>query len=88
MEFEWDAANVGHIAGHGVSPDECEQAYENGPLVIEHQLRRDERRQLCLGKTLEGRLLTFVVTERQGKIRFITAYPMHHGQRRIYRGEP
>jgi CRISPR/Cas system CMR subunit Cmr6 (Cas7 group RAMP superfamily) len=56
--------------------------------VIEHQLRRNERRQLCLGETLKGRLLTFGVTERQGKIRFITAYPMHHGQRRIYRGEP
>ena len=86
-EFEWDAANIDHIARHGVAPDECEQAYRNGPLVIEHQLRRDERRRLCLGETLEGRLLTFVVTERQGKIRFITAYPMHHGQRRIYRGE-
>ncbi len=31
--------------------------------------------------------LTLVVTERNGKIRFVTAYPMHPKQREIYRGE-
>jgi uncharacterized DUF497 family protein len=87
MEFEWDAANTGHIARHGVSPEECEQAYRNGPMVIEHQRRRHERRRLCLGETNKGRLLTFVVTERKGKIRIVTAYPMHPRQREIYRGE-
>jgi uncharacterized protein len=87
MEFDWDEANVDHIAQHGVSPEECEQAYLNGPLVIEHQLRSDEHRRLCLGETSAGRLLTFVITERHGKIRFVTAHPMHHKQREIYREE-
>lgn len=87
MIFDWDAANVEHIARHGVTSEECEEAYRNGPMVIEHQRRKHERRRLCLGETNRGRLLTFVVIERKGKIRFITAYPMHASQRRIYRGE-
>ena len=44
-------------------------------------------RRLCLGETNAGRLLAFVVMERKGKLRFITAYPMHPKQREIYRGE-
>jgi len=35
----------------------------------------------------KGRLLTFVVTKRQGKVRFVTAHPMHNKQREIYREE-
>ncbi|MBI3470788.1 MAG: BrnT family toxin [Candidatus Solibacter usitatus] len=87
MIFDWDAANVEHIARHGVTPEECEEAYRNGPMVIERQTRKRERRRLCLGETRTGRLLTLVITERVGKIRFVTAYPMHPKQREIYRGE-
>ena len=54
---------------------------------IEHQKRKDEHRRLCLGETGSGKLLTFVVTERRGKVPFVTAYPMHPKQREIYRGE-
>src|SRR5674476_766229 len=31
MEFDWDAANVAHIARHGITPEECEEAYWNAP---------------------------------------------------------
>ena len=67
MVFDWDAANVEHIARHRITPDECEEAYRNGPMVIERQRRKHERRRLCLGETNRGRLLTFVVIERTGK---------------------
>jgi uncharacterized DUF497 family protein len=77
----------GHIAQHGVTSQECEEAYRNGPMVIEHQRRKRERRRLCLGETDNGRLLAFVVTDRNGRIRFVTAYPMDRQQREIYRGE-
>lgn len=87
MEFDWDMANVEHIAKHGISPEECEQAYLNGPVIIRPQMRKGETRQLCLGQTSRGRLLTFVIMERQGRIRFVTAHPMHHKQREIYREE-
>jgi uncharacterized DUF497 family protein len=87
MEFDWDAANREHIARHGVTIKECEEACRNGPMVIEHQRRRRERRRLCLGETNHGRLPTFVVTERKGKVRFVAACPMHPSQREIFRGE-
>jgi uncharacterized DUF497 family protein len=56
-------------------------------MVIEVQERKSERRRLCLGETNAARLLTFVITERSDKIRFVTAHPMHAKQREIYRGE-
>jgi hypothetical protein len=56
-------------------------------MAIERQRRRHERRRLCLGETSRGRLLTFVVIDRMGKVRFVIAYPMPAAQRRIYRGE-
>ncbi len=87
MGFDWDRANVAHIARHGITPEECEEAYRNGPMVIQLQERGREVRRLCLGETDAARLLTFVVTERQGKVRFVTAHPMHAKQRNIYRGE-
>jgi uncharacterized protein len=87
MIFDWDAANVEHVARHGVTSTECEEAYCNGPLVIKHQRRKGERRRLCLGETNNGRLLAFVLTERRGKLRFVTAYPMSPQMREIYRGE-
>jgi len=87
MVFDWGRGDVKHIAEHGITPEECEEAYKNGPMVIQHQRRRHERRRLCLGESNRGRLLTFVVIERAGKIRFVTAYPMHISQRRIYRRE-
>jgi uncharacterized DUF497 family protein len=42
---------------------------------------------LCLGETNAATLLTFVITERNDKIRFVTARLMHTKQREIYRGE-
>jgi len=87
MTFNWDESNVAHIAQHGISPEECEETYQNGPVVIEHQLRSREKRMLCLGETRAGRLSTLVVTDRRGRVRIITAHPMHAKQRRIYRGE-
>src|ERR1035437_3747438 len=31
MEFDLDAGNVAHIARHGITPEECEEAYWNAP---------------------------------------------------------
>ncbi len=78
---------MAHIERHRITPEECEEAYRNGPMVIEHQRQNRERRRLCLGETNAGRLVTFAVTERKGKIRFFTAHPMHASQWEIYRGE-
>jgi hypothetical protein len=49
LSFHWDAGNVEHIARHRIIPDEYEEAYRNGLMVIERQKRKHERRRLCLG---------------------------------------
>ncbi len=73
--FEWDDANTGHIARHGVTPQEVEQAFANSPLaVLAAQRRGGEERVLCAGLTDAGRALQFVYTVRRGRIRVITAH--------------
>ena len=54
--FAWDDENLEHIAGHGVSADEVEEAITGNPLVI----RGREDRYLAYGKTADGRLLLVV----------------------------
>lgn len=74
-KFDWDEANTGHIARHGVTPQEVEQAFANDPLaVLATQKRSGEERVLCAGLTDAGRPLQFVYTIRGGKIRVITAH--------------
>jgi len=31
MDFDWDDANRGHIAAHGITPEEAEQVVQNIP---------------------------------------------------------
>ncbi len=73
--FDGDDANAGHIARHGVTPEEVEQAFANRPLaVLAAQKRRGEERVLWAGLTDAGRALQFVYTVRRGRIRVITAH--------------
>ncbi len=74
VKFDWNDANVGHIAKHGVTPDEVEQAFANHPLALAVQKRGGETRTLCAGRTDTGRVLQFVYTLRRGKVRVITAH--------------
>jgi hypothetical protein len=76
MEFYWDAANLQHIARHGIDPKEDEEAV----LIEPHE---SEERVLCFGRTKSGRLLTVLYTERRGKIRVVTAYEMTKPQRKM-----
>lgn len=73
--FDWDDANTSHIARHGVTPEEVEQALANSPLVVLAVQKHDkEERVLCAGITNAGRALQFVYTLRVGRIRVITAH--------------
>lgn len=74
-KFDWDDANTGHIARHGVTPEEVAQAFANHPLVVlAAQKRRGEERVLSAGLTDAGRALQFVYTLQRGRIRVITAH--------------
>ena len=84
MEFDWDDHNVKHIARHGITAQEAEEAILIEPLETDVQLHESEERVLCFGRSRSGRLLTILYAERRGKIRVVTAYEMTNQQQRIY----
>ena len=84
-EFEWDEGNADHIALHGVTTAEAEDA-----LLDTHRLGagarnvRGERRHAMLGCTADGRLLYVVFTLRGRAIRVVTARNATPPERRRY----
>lgn len=83
--FAWDDANRSHLARHGVDPEEAEQVHANQPYEIEQTTVGGEPRLLALGETDEGRVLFLVTTEREGRVRPVTAWPAKKKHRETYR---
>lgn len=72
--FEWDDANIGHIAEHGIAPDETEDALADpNRRTVPSYSPPAEIREAILGATGSGRLLFVVFTFRQTLIRVVTA---------------
>jgi uncharacterized DUF497 family protein len=74
FRFDWDEANLQHIALHSVSPEEAEQVllgspFELGTYEIDGEDRLEE-----VGCTSKGRILKVVTIIRSGRIRVATAY--------------
>lgn len=44
MEFDWDAANIGHVAVHDVTPDGAEEAVLKAAIALDVRLRNGEER--------------------------------------------
>ena len=57
QEFNWDDANVGHLARHGVSPFEAEEAVLDPHAILLEIRTRDEERVKAVGATSSGRIL-------------------------------
>jgi uncharacterized DUF497 family protein len=74
IEFEWDEANVGHVARHSVLPEEAEQVVLNDPIDLGPEFVEGEERYLNLGTTAKGRILLVVTTWREERIRVVTAF--------------
>lgn len=64
IEFDWDRANIGHVARHGILPAEAEQVILNDPLDLGMEIVEGEERYLNVGATLQGRVLLVVTTWR------------------------
>ena len=62
----------------------AEEAARIEPLEADVQRHESEERVLCFGRTKSGRLLTVLHTERNDKIRVVTAYGMTGEQQRLY----
>jgi uncharacterized protein len=77
LSFEWDGANLSHIAKHDVTQQEAEQVVLGEPLDTELQIadgRDAEERLLQIGETAKGRILQLLTTWRDGKVRVISAW--------------
>jgi len=83
--FDWDDANHGHIARHGVAPSEAEQIVLGTSLPLESDERSGEIRHTELGETTEGRLLLVVWTWRRRRIRVVTAFPANRKWRALWK---
>ena len=84
--FDWDSANVAHIARHGIEPEEVEEALlDPGRIGASAYTLGDERRSAYIAATDEERILVIVVTRRRLRIRLITARDATDRERRRYR---
>jgi uncharacterized DUF497 family protein len=82
--FEWDRNNLRKIRAHRIKREETEEALLNDPIPVYEQEVEGERRFVYYGETNAGRLLAVIVTERNDRIRVVTAYDLDAGQRRDY----
>ena len=72
--FEWDEANIRHIAEHNVSVEEVEYVLSQPTLDLGYNVWRGEERFAEAGATVLGRILQVVTTERANRTRVVTAY--------------
>jgi uncharacterized protein len=83
--FDWDDANVAHIARHGVMPEDVESIVLGASVPLAVDERAGEERHTDLGETAEGRLLLVVWTWRRQRIRVVTAFPANRRWRALWR---
>jgi hypothetical protein len=80
-EFAWDDSIIDHIAEHGISPQEVEEAAYYSPLIF----RGRQNRHYVLGRTVFGRYLMIVIEYLgQGRAKVITARDMDKRERRRF----
>jgi uncharacterized DUF497 family protein len=84
LTFEWDHANLAHIARHKITAAEAEQVLQNDPLDLEVQDADGELRFTQVGETRAGRILLVVVTLRGSALRVVTAWDAPSAIKRNY----
>ena len=82
--FDWDAANVGHILRHDVTPIEVEEVASGKHVIIPATATHGDNRWKLLGKSATGRYLVVVFPVRRKRFRTVTAYAMNVAERRKY----
>ena len=74
IEFDWDDANIGHLARHRVTPEEAEEVILREPVDLGMKIIEAEERYFNLGSTQRGRILLVVTTWRENRVRVVTAF--------------
>lgn len=76
MEFEWDdSKNARNLRKHGVEFREPATAFYDPLALVRSDVEHShgEQRFILLGRSIQGRLLVTVFTERGNKIRIISS---------------
>jgi uncharacterized protein len=74
LVFDWDEANVVHVARHNITPEEVEQVFANDPMDLGAEVVDGEQRYTGVGHTNRLRVLVLVWTMRGDATRAITAF--------------
>jgi hypothetical protein len=85
--FEWDPAKAAANAKtHGVSFEEAVTVFQDplAKVVPDPDHSESERREILIGHSAQVRLLLVAFTDRQGKIRLISARQVTRRERRDY----
>lgn len=72
--FDWDDANILHLAEHDVTPEEAEKVLLGDPLDVGLDVVDGEERSSHVGETNDGRILLVVMTFRRDRMRVVTAF--------------
>ena len=83
LSFDWDEANVGHVARHNVTPEEVEQVFANDPMELGADVVDGQERYTAVGHTNRLRVLVLVWTMRGGATRPITAFDAKIGRAHV-----
>ncbi len=90
MEFEWDPNKARiNLARHGVSFAEASTVFGD-PLattILDSRHSRDELRFVTIGLSRSDRLLVVVHSDRENRLRIISARPATRRERRQYEDE-
>ena len=82
--FDWDDANLGHIALHSVTREEAEEVLNGFAFEVDFYTVDGEERVEELGMTRAGRILKIVTTVRSGLVRVVTAYDAVKAEKLAY----
>lgn len=85
--FEWDEANIAHIANHNVVLREAEEIFADRNNALKDDLEhstKSELRFIIIGKTQKGRLLYQIFTKRGNLIRVISSRDINKKEVTLY----
>jgi len=82
--FDWDDANILHLAEHDVAPQESEEVLLGEPLDVGYDVVNGEERWSYLGETGEGRILRVAITMRGKLSRMLTAFEPSRFHKNLY----
>ncbi len=91
MEFEWDAAKAqSNAQKHGVTFPEASTAFSDPLAAVfpDEDHSEDETREILIGVSERGRLLIVSYTERDDKLRIISARAATPSERRKHEDNP